>query len=136
MTFNTTKCKVLILNGAFNEGRFTLNEEVLDVVTTYKYLGVTLTTNYVTNLFKNHFQSILKRAKIRAAAIRCLGFSKNGFRVKTSIRLYKLLVRPILEFSAQSLAHAPYRQPFRKHFLCGFAKTLEPPTNPNTEITY
>ena len=122
MAFNTTKCKVMILNGSPSHDRFTLDRTPLDVVQTYKYLGVTLGSRYVTNLYKDHFQSILERARNRAAAIRSLGFSKNGFRIKTSVRLYKLLVRPILEFCAQSLSYARYSRPYDPHELCCFAK--------------
>ena len=125
MTFKTSKCKVLILNNTHKYVKFTLDKEPLKIVSKYKYLGVVITSKYVTNLFKDHFDYILKKAKIRAAAIRGFGFSKNGFRVKSSVRLYKLLVRPILEFCAQSLSYALYSQPFRSNENCYYAKKLE-----------
>ena len=43
----------------------------------------------------------------------------------TSVHLYKLLVRPILEFSAQSLTYAPYSEPFHQQNAGGFAAKLE-----------
>ena len=49
----------------------------------------------------------------------------NGFTIKTNIKLYKLLVRPILEFCAQSLSYARYSQPYILGKLTGFAKKLE-----------
>ena len=41
------------------------------------------------------------------------------------VNLYKLQVRPLLDFSAQSLAYVPYSQTFRPDVLIGFAKKLE-----------
>ena len=55
MAFNTSKCKVMILNGAPTQERFTLDNNVLEIVPNYRYLGVTLTSKYVSNLFKDHF---------------------------------------------------------------------------------
>ena len=125
MTFNTSKCKVLILNGSPKNIKLTLDNEVLEIVSNYRYLGVILCSKYVTNLFKVHFRSILDRAKFRAAAIRRLGFSKNGFRIKSSVKLYKLLVRPILEFCAQSLTYAAYSEPFSQLKWGRYAEKLE-----------
>ena len=53
MTFNTSKCKVRIFNTASQEVKFTLDKEVLEVVTTYKYLGVILTSKHVTIFLNN-----------------------------------------------------------------------------------
>ena len=125
MTFKTSKCKVMILNGTPKNVRFTLDNVPLKIVSTYKYLGVVITSKYVTNLFKDHFDYILKRAKTRVATIRGLGFSKNGFRVKSSVRLYKLLVRPILEFCAQTLMYALYSHSLSARDSCYYAKKLE-----------
>ena len=118
MTFKTSKCKVMILNETNTNARFTLDNTTLGIVSTYKYLGIVITSKYVTNLFKSHFEYILNKAKTKAAAIRAFGFSKNGFRVKSSVRLYKLLVRPILEFCAQTLTYALYSQPSRSFESC------------------
>ena len=42
----------MIFNRAPNEERFTSDNGVLEIVSTYKYLGVVLISKYVTNLFK------------------------------------------------------------------------------------
>ena len=125
MTFKTSKCKVMILNETCSNVMFTLDNETLEIVPEYEYLGILITSKYVTNLFKSHFDFILKKAKTRVAAIRAYGFSKNGFRVKSSVRLYKLLIRPILEFCAQTLTYALYSQPSRSCESCYYAKKLE-----------
>ena len=115
----------MIFNVTHTNLRFTLDKAPLEIVSTYKYLGVVITSSYVTNLFKDHFDFILKKAKTRAAAIRGFGFSKNGFRLKSSVKLYKLMIRPILEFSAQSLTYALYSQPSCSYKSCYYAKKLE-----------
>ena len=125
MSFNASKCKVLPLNGANTQVSLTMDGNTLDFVSTYKYLGVTLSSKYVTSLFKDHFQTVLVKSKNRAAAIKGLGFSSNGFRVETVIRLYKLQVRPLLEFCAQSLHYGRYSQPSQPNAMGGFAKNLE-----------
>ena len=115
----------MVFNRDPKHARFSLGGTALEVVRTYKYLGVILTSRYITNLFKDHFISILERAKRRVAAIRSLGFSMDGFGISTVMRLYKLLVRPILEFCAQSLSYARYSQLYDPHSLNGSAKVLE-----------
>ena len=124
MAFNISKCKVMIFNGAAKTDTFTLNNTVLEIVSTYRYLGVILTSKYVTNLFKAHFHLILQKAKTRSAAIRCHVYGNRGFRIKSSVKLYKLQVRPLLEFSAQSLLYAPYSAAQQVGMGC-FALKLE-----------
>ena len=66
---------------------FKLNGVKLYIVESYKYLGITLTSKYVTNLFRQHFASILDRAKINAAIIRKHGFYDDAQRLNTAIKL-------------------------------------------------
>ena len=40
----------------------------------------------------------MEKARARLARVRILGFHKDGLRPETSVRLYKSLIRPILEF--------------------------------------
>ena len=125
MTFKTLKCKVMILNETNTNAKFPLDNATLEIVPKYKYLGIVITSKYVTNLFKGHFEYILSKAKTKAAAIRAFGFSKNGFRAKSSVKLYKLLVRPIPEFCAQTLTYALYSQPSSSCESCYYTKKLE-----------
>ena len=125
MTFHTSKCKVMVFNSAAKQVIFTLDKTVLEIVQTHRYLGVILTSKYVTNLFKAHFQYNLQKAKTKAAAIRCHVFGTPGFRIKSSVKLYKLQVRPLLEFSAQSLSFFPYSQHAHPDVVGRFAKRLE-----------
>ena len=125
MAFNTSKCRVMIFNGADKQLIFTLGNTELKIVTTYRYLGVLLTSKYVTNLFKAHFQDILQRAKTRAAAMRCHVSGTTGSRIKSSVKMYQLQVRPILEFCAQSLAYSLYSRPAQPNIVACFAQKLE-----------
>ena len=125
MAYNISKCKIMIFYGPPSHNRHTLGSAVLKEVQTHVYLGITLTSSYVTNLFKEHFNLIMEKAKIVAASIRNYGFSMDGFRIKTTIKLYKLLVRPILEFCAQSLSYATYSHQYNPQTLSCFAKKLE-----------
>ena len=125
MAFNTSKCKVMSFNGAPAHVSFTLGSAVLEKVQTHNYLGITITSRYVTNLFKEHFNLITEKAKAVAASIRNYGLSMDGFRIEATIKLYKLLVRPILEFCAQTLSYASYSRPYNPQTLSNFAKKLE-----------
>ena len=125
MSFNTDKCKVMILNGPSTSITFKLNGIILQTVETYKYLGVTLTSKYVTNLFQSHFTSILENAEVKAAIIRRHGFHEDRLRLKTAFKLYKLVIRPVLEYSAQTLSYGRYSQPSLLSEAYGFAKELE-----------
>ena len=125
MTFKTSKCKVMILNGPYNGTSFLLNNDLLEIVEQYEYLGVLLSSKYITNLFKIHFSSILERAKVRVALISKYGFDQDGLRLDSAIRLYKLQVRPILEYCAQSITFFRYAQPIRPQTIPAFARDLE-----------
>ena len=50
MSFNTSKCKVMVFHGSRNKTVFKLYGEKLDIAESYKYLGITLTSKNVTNL--------------------------------------------------------------------------------------
>ena len=108
MSFNTSKCKVMIFNGPMNDPTFTLNREVLKIAWTYKYLGILLSSKYVTNLFRQHYADIVERANIKASIIRRHGFHEDGFSLYTAIRLYKIVIRPVLEYCAQTLTYSRY----------------------------
>ena len=88
----------MVLNGPSRDVHLQLYSDILKIVDTHKYLGVTFTSKYITNLFKVHFSLLLEKARIRVSTIRRYGFHKDGLRLATAIRLYKLYVRPSLIF--------------------------------------
>ena len=115
----------MILNGSKCGITLKLNHDNLEIVDRYKYLGVTFAAKRITNLFKEHFSLMLEKAKMRVAVIRRFGFREDGLGLASSIRLYKLLVRPILEYCAQSLTYTRYSDRLHPETIPSFSKELE-----------
>ena len=113
------------LNGSPNGLNFRLYGDTLEIVDSYKYLGITLTSKYVTNLFRTHFSDIVERSKLKASVIRRHGFHEDGLRISTAIRLYKLIIRPLLEYCAQSLFYTRYNKAAQSTVANDLAKELE-----------
>ena len=74
MSFNTSKCKVMVFNGPPSGMTFTLNNVKLKIVETYKYLGVVLSSKYITNLFRQHYAKIIEKARMKLAILKRHGF--------------------------------------------------------------
>ena len=102
-----------------------LYNDTLDIGVSYRYLGVTFTSNRINNLFRTHFKLLLEKAKSRVSTIRRYGFYIGGLRLASAIRLYKLFVRPILEYCAQTLTYTRYSQNAVLETPTGFAKDIE-----------
>ena len=125
MSFNTSKCKVIIFNEPPRDTTFTLSKHRLEIVKTHKYLGIILSSKYITNLYRQHFSDIISRSKIKSAIISRHGFHEDGLRLSTAIKLYTLVIRPVLEYSAQTLTYGRYSQRAPLAAPYGFAKELE-----------
>ena len=80
------------------------NEE-LSIVNKYKYLGIEISNQNQTNLYISHFKNTIEKAEKRLHCISHYGFRRNGLRTETAIKLYKLMVRPILEYGSQVLTY-------------------------------
>ena len=87
---------------------FKLSGKSIEIVKKIKYLGITLATSRLTTLYGKHFEKVVEKAEARLNLIRHMGFQKDGLRPETSIRMYKTLVRPILEYAAQVLSYRQY----------------------------
>ena len=124
MAFKTSKCKVMVLNGPGSDINLKLYNDILDIVDSHKYLGGTFTSNRTTNLFRTHYNLLIDKAKSRASLIRRYGFHADGLRLASAIRLYKLFVRPILEYCAQTLTYTRYSQDAVLDAPTGFAKEI------------
>ena len=57
----------------------------------------------LTSLITEHVSHVIENATKRVNCIRHFGFTSDGLRPQTSIEMYKILVRPILEYAAQVL---------------------------------
>ena len=108
MTFNIGKCKIMILNLRKPATRFYLAGKEIKFTDRYKYLGVTLSNRMQTSLITHHISSILEMAEKRVNCIRHFGFQGDGLRPATSVKMYKTLVRPILEYASQALSYKHY----------------------------
>ena len=122
MPFNIKKCKVLVLNEALKGLSFKLTGAPLELVKETKYLGVLFSRSRLTSLYGRHLAKVLERAEVRANAIRHMGHHKDGLRPQTAVTMYKVLVRPILEYAAEVLSYKHYYFTDRKS-----TKVEEPP---------
>ena len=115
MAFNTDKCKILTLNTKGKDLIFNLSSHILEKVEIIKYLGVVFSNIRQTSLYTRHFKRIIEKAEKRINCIRHFGFDSDGLRPSTCVKMYKVLVRPILEYAAQTLSYRHYY--FTKSFL-------------------
>ena len=99
LSFNITKSKCMLLTNKHNISVQTilLNNEPLEFVQHYKYLGVTVSHNLS---WSHHIQDICKKARKVLGAI-YHRISKNTNDSLTVLKLYTALVRPHLEYAAQ-----------------------------------
>ena len=124
MSINVSKCKVMVFD-CTKTVTFTLHDKELKIVDSYRYLGAIFSSRYINNLFRRHYAEIIERANIKSAIISRHGFHEDGLRLHTAIRLYKLVIRPVLEYSAQTLTYGRYSQTSLIAEPAGFAKELE-----------
>ena len=127
MEFNTKKCKVMVFNGPSFGLHFTMYNEELSIVDFYEYLGFVISSKNQTNLYLSHFKNALEKAEKRLHCISHYGFYRDGLRPETAIKLYKLMVRPILEYGSQVISYQKYYLQSSNHAqkdLCGLT-TIE-----------
>ena len=67
----------------------------------------------------------MEKTERRIRCIKHLGFHQDGLRPQTAIRMYKILVRPLLEYGAQVLT-------YKRHFL----NSSRPPENINETMFF
>ena len=110
LEFAPSKSKILVFHPhqqskVDSKFEFRLNEITLEKVRSFRYLGIDLDASGALNgpgrSYKTYLKKMLSKAQRRLATIRLLGFHKDGLRITTAVRLYKLLVRPLIEFGAQ-----------------------------------
>ena len=104
LRFAPKKCKIQVFNSAMRKKRdskfeFKLYGKSLKIVKTFKYLGVMLKDSK--NQHGQFIKTQLEKAKKRLGVVRLFGFQKDGLCISTGVKLYKLLIRPLLEFGAQ-----------------------------------
>ena len=121
----------MTLNKLPTEFVFKLYGNRLKIVKSHKYIGITMSTKKLANIYVEHFNVILDKASKRLWQIKHIGFSRDGLRPETALKLYKLLIRPILEYGAQVLTYVfSYVNSIRSEVrgldeITGFVKKLE-----------
>ena len=108
MSFNNSKCKAMVFNRSSKGIILSIGSTKVEFVKSYKYLGIFLSSKRLTNLYSEHFKNVMQKAERRLQCIRHYGFHMDGLRTETSVRMYKVLVRPILEYGAQVLIYRNY----------------------------
>jgi hypothetical protein len=94
--FNKGKSNVMIF-GRKCDKKFRLGESELDIVESYKYLGLVLEKNFT---WKAHLQKVLDKARKRMRALCGLGLRK-GVSARAMLRGWEVLVRPLMEYGAE-----------------------------------
>ena len=74
-----------------------LNREVIPIVKTFKYLGITLDRQLT---FTPHISDIIQRCARRLNIMKCISGRDWGADRRTLLRLYTSLIRPILDYNA------------------------------------
>ena len=101
--FNSTKCKILKMHKK-SSAALKLGPDILEVVAHYKYLGVPLGRGMHESSrpspFGRYYDRIHAKATARSMVTRFLGAKGDGLRPKTGLKLYCMLVRPILEYAS------------------------------------
>ena len=105
MPFRISKCNAMALNKIPAGLVFKLDGTKLKIVESHKYIGITMSTKKLANIYSEHFNVILEKARKKLWQIKHVGFSRDGLRPETALKLYKLLIRPILEYGAQVLTY-------------------------------
>jgi len=80
-------------------GNLYLNGKVLQYVEQATYLGVSYHKSKLS--IKTYFDKVLNKAIQRSAGLRSFGYSADGLRPATGLKLYKMLIRPIFEYATQ-----------------------------------
>lgn len=76
--------------------KITFFDKQIPVVSKAKFLGVTLDERMT---LKNHIDDVIGKAWIRLKSVKPI-FYNRAMSVKTNIRIYKCLIRPILEYGS------------------------------------
>ena len=78
-----------------------LGTQPLELVENYKYLGVDFEKRLLN--FNSYHQATIKKVRARSASILAIGKDKDGLRAGTALTLFKAMVLPLIDYSAQVL---------------------------------
>ena len=92
--FNVGKC--VVLSSVPPNQPFCIYGQEIHRAQNFTYLGVVFTAAGIH--WEHHFTRMGERANGKVAALKALGCNGNGFSLQTSLRIYKSMIRPILEY--------------------------------------
>ena len=133
LEFAPTKSKIVVFHPSKcskkqRKFRFSLNGVSLKKVKSFEYLGIDLEESGNIcgpgRVYQKHFAAQIDKAEKRLGAVSLLGFHKEGLKINTAVKLYKLLVRPMLEFGAQILPYNDSQIDEMEKFQCKSLRTL------------
>jgi len=103
--FNKDKCSIMIFGKKIRKKIF-LGESELQVVNSYKYLGLVVDENFT---WKDHLEKMLDKARKRTSALCGMGL-REGVSAKAILRGWQVLVRPVLEYGAEIWGEKKWKQ--------------------------
>jgi len=96
MELNAQKTKVMLFGDNVNKVNVKINDNILDCVASYKYLGVVLDSQMDFAMQVDYAAGKAKRAMVKVGT---LIDGRKGIPIHIGIDLYKALVRPHLEYA-------------------------------------
>ena len=80
-------------------------------VFSYKYLWVEVTENVeksqrINKPFNRYVKRMITKVITKLSALKYLDAVHDGLQSATAVRLYKLIIRPVIEYKAQCLSYA------------------------------
>ena len=136
MQFNLSKSEVMVFfsskpaKARRKQLRFSIGGGALRVVTELKYLGIRISDRGDLSSGQGHrgykcfLARTLERAEVRIARVRGFGFHQDSLLHATAVRLYKALVRPILEFATQVVSFSKSQVSDLERFQCRALRSL------------
>jgi len=95
--FNQSKSNIMIFGRKCNE-KFRLGENELEVVDSYKYLGLLLDKNFI---WKQHLEKVLDKARKKMRSPCAMGLREEDISTRALLRGWDVLIRPLLEYGAE-----------------------------------
>ena len=104
--FNKDKSNVMIFGSPMRNKKFYLGESEMQIVDSYKYLGLILDNNFS---WKAQLDKMVDKARKRSRALCGMGL-REGISVRGLLRGWQVLVRPVLEYGAEIWGEKKWKQ--------------------------
>ena len=99
LVINQEKSKIMIFGKKKDTSSlFYIGKNIIEETKTFKYLGITITNNMKFNLHKDR---IIRKTRNKMNSILSIIETGKIWNIKTSIIMWKSLVRPLLEYGCE-----------------------------------